>query len=118
VLIVNLDVMEFTGDAPMSRAHAFVVAAVVLSGVAASGIACAQAPASSPSTSQAPVPSPTSSRPSAPEQVESWTKAHWNVAQRVWAKDKAKWADCRKQSINQKLTGRKSWSFLYTCMTG
>jgi len=103
----------------MNRIHAFVVAAVLSLGVAASGIAHAQAPASSPSTNQAPVSSaPTSSNPSIPERVETWTKAQWNAAQKVWAKDKAKWADCRKQSSNQKLAGRKSWSFLYKCMTG
>jgi hypothetical protein len=102
----------------MSRAIAFVVAAVVLSGVAGSGIGYAQTPGSSPSTSQPPVSSAPSSKPSVPEQVESWTKAQWNAAQKVWAKDKAKWADCRKQSSNQKLTGRKNWSFLYNCMMG
>ena len=41
----------------------------------------------------------------------------WEAAKREWAKDKAKWADCRAQSSKQKLEGRKSWSFLYTCMT-
>lgn len=48
--------------------------------------------------------------------VENWTIKHWNKAKREWAKDKAKWADCRQQSAKQKLAGRKSWSFLYTCM--
>jgi hypothetical protein len=112
------NVIEFAGDAPMSRAYAFVVAAAVLSGVAASGIGYAQAPASSPPTPQAPAPLPTSPKSSVPEQVETWTKAQWNAARREWAKDKAKWADCRKQSSHQKLAGRKSWSFLYKCMTG
>jgi len=34
-----------------------------------------------------------------------------------WAKQKEKWADCNKQSQDQKLTGRKSWSFISSCMT-
>jgi hypothetical protein len=58
-----------------------------------------------------------SSNPSMTERVETWTKKQWAAAKKEWAKDKAKWADCRAQSKKQKLTGRKSWSFLYTCMT-
>jgi hypothetical protein len=114
------DVIEFTREiAPMNRTRAFVTAAVVLVGIAASGIAYAQSPASPPATTQAPVSSaPISSKPSIPERVETWTKTQWNAARKEWAKNKAKWADCRKQSSNQKLTGRKSWSFLYNCMMG
>ena len=48
--------------------------------------------------------------------VENWTIKQWNKAKREWAKDKAKWSECRQQSTKQKLAGRKSWSFLYTCM--
>jgi hypothetical protein len=103
----------------MGRARAFVTAAAVFLGVVASGMGYAQTPASSPATTQAQVSSgPASAKPSIPERVETWTGAQWNAAQKVWAKDKAKWADCRKQSSNQKLAGRKSWSFLYKCMTG
>ena len=102
----------------MGRARAFVAAAVLLA-VAGSGIGYAQTPASSPATSQAQAsPGPTSAEPSIPKRVETWTRVQWNAAQKVWAKDKAKWADCRKQSRNQKLEGRKRWSFLYKCMTG
>ncbi len=54
---------------------------------------------------------------SAPTNVENWTIKQWNSAKREWAKDKSQWADCRQQSMKQKLTGRKSWSFLYTCMS-
>jgi hypothetical protein len=61
---------------------------------------------------------PDSSKPSTVEQVETWTKKQYDAARKEWAKDKTKWTDCRKQSKDQKLTGRKSWSFLYTCMTG
>ena len=59
----------------------------------------------------------TSPQPSTATQVEKWTTKQWAAAQKEWAKDKKKWADCRKQSKDQKLEGRKSWSFLYKCMT-
>jgi len=41
----------------------------------------------------------------------------WNNAVKQWAQDKTKWAGCREQSKARKLSGRKSWSFLYRCMT-
>ena len=67
-----------------------------------------------------PVPShyaPDLSKRSTAAKVETWTRKQWDAAKKEWAKDKAKWADCRKQSGEQKLKGRKSWSFLYKCMT-
>jgi hypothetical protein len=75
--------------------------AIALVAAASTG-AIAQAPASKPSTA---------------EQVETWSRKQWDAAKKEWAKDKTKWADCRKQSSDQKLKGRKSWSFVYTCMT-
>lgn len=102
----------------MNRTHAFVTIGVVLAGIAASGVVYAQAPAAPPATTPAPsATAPASSKPSAATRVETWTKKQWDAAQKEWAKDKAKWADCRKQSSKQKLEGRKSWSFLYNCMT-
>ena len=56
--------------------------------------------------------------PSTAEKVQAWSQKQWNTAKKEWAKDKAKWADCQKQSKDQKLKGRKSWTFLYNCMTG
>ena len=92
----------------MKRTRAFVTAATILAGIAAFGVAFAQAP----------VPSdPTSSKQSVAKQVETWTTKQWNAAKKEWAKDRAKWADCQNQSKAQKLSGRKSWSFLYQCMT-
>jgi hypothetical protein len=83
-----------------------------------SGVAFAQTPASPPATKPSPAAAaPESSKPSTAAQVETWTKKQWEAATKEWAKDKAKWADCRKQSNAQKLKGRKSWSFLYKCMT-
>ncbi len=87
----------------MNHTRAFVVTNVVLAAILASGMAFAQEPASP--------------KPSTATQVETWTKKQWDAAKKDWAKDKAKWADCQKQSSKQKLKGRKSWSFLYTCMT-
>jgi hypothetical protein len=55
-------------------------------------------------------------QPSTMTKVENWTTNQWNAAKTEWARDKTKWADCQQQSTDQKLIGRKSWSFLYTCM--
>ena len=101
----------------MNKTHTVLAAVVVLAGIAASGIAFAQTPAPAPARTQAPPLAATSSQPSAAARVESWTKKQWDAARKEWAKDKSKWADCRKQSKAQKLSGRKSWSFLYQCMT-
>ena len=46
-----------------------------------------------------------------------WTQKQWKTAKAKWSKEKGKWESCNKQATNQKLSGRKSWSFLYTCMT-
>jgi hypothetical protein len=79
------------------------------------GVAHAQTPAPeakpAPETTSAPTASSTLT------EVEKWTSKQYNAAKAKWAKDKAKWADCEKQSKDQKLTGRKSWSFLYQCMS-
>jgi len=60
---------------------------------------------------------PPSSTSSKVDDVSTWTRKQWNQAKAKWAKEKEKWADCRKQSKDQNLTGRKSWSFLASCMT-
>jgi hypothetical protein len=91
--------------------------AVAIVALMGSGAAISQT--SPPAAKPAPATSATvSSKPSTTAQVETWSKKQWQAATKEWAKDKAKWADCRKQSSSKKLTGRKSWSFLYTCMTG
>ena len=94
----------------MNRTRTALAVIIAVAGIAAPGMACAQ--------TLAPVPSAkTSSEPSAVTRVETWTKKQWDAAQKEWAKDKAKWADCEKQSDAQKLSGRSSWSFLYQCRT-
>ena len=90
----------------MSFVRSALVSAAVLS-LIVSGVALAQTPTREP-------PSSTSSKV---DDVSKWTTKQWNRAKTQWAKEKEKWADCQKQSKDQKLTGRKSWSFLASCMT-
>ena len=88
------------------RKLALVIALLTISTlIMGAGVTFAQTPAG-------PAAQPTT----ATNDVENWTIKQWNNAKREWVKDKAKWADCRQQSTKQKLAGRKSWSFLYTCM--
>ena len=82
---------------------------VAILGMVASGVA--QTPTPPPSTT------PPSSTSSKVDDVSKWTSKQWNQAKAKWAKEKEKWADCRKQAKDQKLSGRKSWSFLSSCMT-
>jgi hypothetical protein len=89
----------------MSFIRSAFISAAVLSMIV-SGVALAQ--------TATPEPSSTSSKI---DDVSKWTKKEWNQAKAKWAKEKEKWADCQKQSKDQKLTGRKSWSFLASCMT-
>jgi hypothetical protein len=101
----------------MSRIR-FYLTAVATSVIMTVGAADAQSPASPQTTRPAPAASgPAAAKPSAATQVETWSKKQWEAAKKEWSKDKAKWADCRKQSSKQKLAGRKNWSFLYKCMS-
>jgi hypothetical protein len=103
---------------PMDRTRAFIAAGVVIAGAVACGVAFAQAPATPPAKTPAPTAAaPMSSNSSAAAKVEAWTTKQWDAAKQEWAKDRTKWANCEKQADKQKLEGRKSWSFLYTCMT-
>jgi hypothetical protein len=96
----------------------FCLTAVVFAAVMSSSSVVAQTPVSPPATKPAPAASAQdSSNPSTVTRVQTWTRKQWEAAKRAWAKDKTKWAGCRKQSSKQKLGGRKSWSFLYQCMT-
>jgi hypothetical protein len=51
------------------------------------------------------------------EDVSKLTQKQWDAAKAKWSEEKAKWGDCQKQSTKAKLSGRKSWQFLYDCMT-
>jgi hypothetical protein len=93
------------------------LAAGTLAALLAAGIAHAQAPAPAPESKAAPESTSAPTTSSTVTDVEKWTSKQFNAAKAKWAKDKAKWVDCEKQSKDQKLTGRKSWSFLYQCMS-
>jgi hypothetical protein len=49
--------------------------------------------------------------------VSKWTRRQWNAAKAKWAEEKHVWNGCRTQAKAQQLEGRKSWQFLYDCMT-
>jgi hypothetical protein len=50
------------------------------------------------------------------DDASKWTRKQWSEMVAKWSQEKAKWKDCRKQSKDQKLTGKKSWGFLASCM--
>ena len=98
----------------MSRICLSLTVVVALAGSLNSGVALAQstAPDANPAArAQA------SSEPSTAAKVENWTNKQWSAAKRKWSRDKAKWNACNQDSKDQKLSGRKSWSYLYDCMT-
>jgi hypothetical protein len=108
---------HFKENAPVFRIW-FWLAAVGFAAALSSTAAIAQASVSPPATKSAPAASaPDSSKSSTATQVETWTRKQWEAAKKEWARDTKKWTDCRERSGKQKLEGRKSWSFLYTCMT-
>ena len=51
------------------------------------------------------------------DDVSKWTQKQWNAAKAKWSQEQAKWGACNKKATDQKLTGRKSWSFIASCMT-
>ena len=88
------------------------IVAAAVAVVAFAGIANAQTATSHAATHE------TKTAPaSTAADVETWTRKQWDAAQKEWAKDQTKWSDCQKQSGKKHLDGRKSWSFLYSCMT-
>ena len=60
---------------------------------------------------------PTAALSTKMEDISNWTKKQWYAAKAKWIKEKVKWADCQTQASEKKLSGRKSWQFLYDCMT-
>jgi hypothetical protein len=86
----------------------WLLAAAVIAGLAGTGVAFSQD--QSKKDQSAPAPTTT-------EKVKAISKKEWDKMKGQWAKQKEKWADCNKQSQDQKLTGRKSWSFIASCMT-
>ena len=62
-------------------------------------------------------PAPKSAPSSKMEDISKWTQKQWDAAKAEWSKETTKWANCQKQADDRKLSGRKSWQFLYDCMT-
>ena len=97
----------------MSRfCRSFIAATLAASLTCGVAIAQSTAPAP-PSASQAQAPS----EPSTADKVQNWTKKQWNAAKQRWSQDKAKWNACSQDAKNRGLSGRKSWSYLYDCMS-
>jgi hypothetical protein len=83
--------------------------ALAFIGALSAGAALAQTPAPAPSTGD--------KMKAATDDVSKWSKKQWNAAKAKWSQEKDKWDGCNKQATDQKLKGRKSWSFIYTCMS-
>ncbi len=90
----------------MQLVRSTLVAVVVLS-IAGSGLALAQT--TTPPASSTP---PAASS----DDTSSWSKKKWNQMKAKWAKEKVKYADCRKQVKEQKLKGTEGWKFTASCM--
>jgi hypothetical protein len=99
----------------MSFVRSALLSAAVV-GLVMSGEVLAQTPAPD-SAAPAKDSSLSSKVESKADDVAKWTKKEWTKAKVQWVKEKDKWAGCQKQSKDQGLSGRKSWSFLATCMT-
>ena len=90
----------------------WLLTAAVIAGLAGTGVAFSQGPSQQdPSQKEQSQPATTT------EKVKAISKKEWDKMKGQWAKQKEKWADCNKQSQEQKLSGRKSWSFISSCMT-
>jgi hypothetical protein len=93
---------------------------LVVASFLSTGIAMAQAPTTPPPkpAQTAPVtPSASVTASATMDDVSKWTRKQWNAAKAKWVQEKDKWNGCTKQATAQKLAGRKSWQFLYDCMT-
>jgi hypothetical protein len=96
----------------MSGFKSSLVALAVI-GALSAGAAFAQTPAPAPAST----PSTGDKMKAAGDDVSKWSKKQWNAAKAKWSQEKDKWDGCNKQATDQKLKGRKSWSFIYTCMS-
>ena len=88
----------------------WLLAAAVIAGLAGTGVAFSHQDQSQKDQS-------TPAATTTTEKVKTISKKEWDKMKGQWAKQKEKWADCNKQSQDQKLSGRKSWSFISSCMT-
>ncbi len=90
-----------------------VLMSVAIAGTVAAGMALAPTASIAQSTDQ----SMKDKARSTTEDVSKWTQKQWDAAKAKWAKQKDKWNSCNRQATDKKLSGRDSWSFIYTCMT-
>jgi hypothetical protein len=51
------------------------------------------------------------------EDVSKWTQSSGRLRRPSGLKRKTQWNDCQTQATAKNLSGRKSWQFLYDCMT-
>lgn len=49
--------------------------------------------------------------------VSKWTHRQWHAAKVKWQEERDSWNSCQTEAKAQNLAGRKSWQFLYDCMT-
>jgi hypothetical protein len=96
----------------MVRLYSRIFLMVVLTRLVA-GASLAQ---SQTQTQPAPKPAETSTM-KMEEDVSKWTRKEWNAAKAKWSEEKTQWDDCQTRAKAKKLLGRKSWQFLYDCMT-
>jgi hypothetical protein len=91
---------------------------ILLSLVAVSLLAsgAAQAQTQAPS-SPAPMASLSAQASKTMTDVSKWSRKQWNVAKAKWVEEKDSWNGCQTRAQAQNLSGRKSWQFLYDCMT-
>jgi hypothetical protein len=97
-------------EALMARSCSRVFSMLVLTYLAA-GVSLAQSPQPQPA------PKPTGTLTTQVEDVSKWTRKQWSAAKAKWSEETVKWNDCQTQAKGKKLSGRKSWPFLYDCMT-
>jgi hypothetical protein len=68
-----------------------------------------------PALALAQTPMPSSSASFKIDDVYQQMSTPWNRAKAEWDKERERWSDCQKRSIDHHLTGRKNWSFLASC---
>jgi hypothetical protein len=49
--------------------------------------------------------------------VSKWTRKQWNAVKAKWSEENTAWNSCQSRATAQNLSGRRSWQFLYDCMT-
>jgi hypothetical protein len=89
---------------------------LMLVAVALLGAGAAQAQTQAPS-SPAPMASLSAQASQTMTDVSKWTRKQWIAAKAKWVEEKDVWNGCQTQAKAQNLAGKKSWQFLYDCMT-